>query len=80
MNNLEDQIFDIIKRIINDSKIPKNSLLLDEGWIDSLTTIELLTELEQTFSITIDNDELTHDNFNSLTKITSLVSQKCQNK
>ena len=80
MNNLEDQIFDIIKRIINDSKIPKNSLLLDEGWIDSLTTIELLTELEQTFSITIENDELTHDNFNSLTNITSLVSQKCQNK
>ena len=80
MTNLEDQIFDIIKRITNNSTIPRDSLLLDEGWIDSLTTIELLTELEKVFSINIENEELTHDNFNKISKITSLVSKKCQKK
>ena len=78
MTSIEDQILGIIRRITNDSKIPKDSLLLDEGWFDSLTTIELLTELEETFSISIDNDELTHDNFNSISKIVELVSKKCQ--
>lgn len=80
MTNFENQILDIIKRITNDSSIPKDSLLLDEGWIDSLTTIELLNELEIFFSIKIENDELTHENFNSISKITSLVSKKCQKK
>ena len=75
--NIENKIFDLIKKIINNNAINKDSLFLDEGWLDSLSTIELLTEIEKSFNITIDNDQLTHENFNSLNKITELVVKKC---
>tara|TARA_B110000003_G_C16603482_1_gene516586 strand:- start:699 stop:944 length:246 start_codon:yes stop_codon:yes gene_type:complete len=76
--NIENKIFDIIKKIINNNSINKDSLFLDEGWLDSLSTIELLTEIEKSFNITIENDQLTHENFNSLNKITELVVKKCR--
>ncbi len=76
--SIENKIFDIIKKIINNNAINKDSLLLDEGWLDSLSTIELLTEIEKAFNITIDNDQLTHENFNSLHNITELVFKKCR--
>lgn len=76
--SIENKIFDIIKKIINNNDINKDSLLLDEGWLDSLSTIELLTEIEKAFNITIDNDQLTHENFNSLQNITELVFKKCR--
>ena len=75
--SIENKIFDIIKKIINNNAINKDSLFLDEGWLDSLSTIELLTEIEKAFNITIDNDQLTHENFNSLYNITELVLKKC---
>lgn len=49
---------------------------LDEGIIDSTGVLELVTFLEETFSISVNDDELTPENLDSLNKITTFVDNK----
>lgn len=49
---------------------------LDEGIIDSTGVLELVTFLEETFSISVNDDELTPENLDSLNKITAFVDNK----
>jgi len=50
--------------------------LLESGIIDSLGVLDLVGFLEQTFNIKIDDDELTPDNFGSITCMSSFVQKK----
>ena len=50
--------------------------LLDTGLIDSMGILELVSQLEQACGVTIDDDELVPENFNSINNIAALVDQK----
>jgi len=71
-----DEILEILKNISNLPDLSINQLLLDEGIIDSLSTIELISILEERFAINIGADDLNHFNFNTVSAISNLVNSK----
>jgi len=76
MKTIEEQILKIVKSITQNETIEINQNLLDEGILDSLTTIELIAKLEEQFKINIENDELNHENFNTISSISSIIKKK----
>lgn len=50
--------------------------LLEQGIIDSLTMVDLITFLESSYKIRIEDDEMTPENFDSLSAIVALVESK----
>jgi acyl carrier protein len=71
-----EEILEILKTISNLPNLTINQLLLDEGIIDSLSTIELISILEERFAINIEADDLNHFNFNTISAISNLVNSK----
>jgi acyl carrier protein len=71
-----EKVLEIIIKISNLTDLKMNQLLLDEGIIDSLSTIELISELEEIYEIVIGPDDLNHYNFNSVEAICKLVNSK----
>ena len=49
---------------------------LDSGIIDSTGILELITFLEETYSITIEDDELIPENLDSLNNVVKFIGQK----
>ena len=50
--------------------------LLEAGVIDSMTMVDLITVLESTFSIQIDEDDMIPENFDSVNAIVEYVTSK----
>jgi acyl carrier protein len=50
--------------------------LLESGIIDSMGILEVVTFLEQTFSIHLEDEELTPDNFANINCMASFVEEK----
>ena len=79
MEKIKKKVLDLVKKVGDNQNITEKSLLLDEGWIDSLSTIMLLSELENKFSIEIETEELSHENFNTIENISKLILSKVEN-
>jgi acyl carrier protein len=52
---------------------------LEKGIIDSTGILELVTFVEDKFAITVEDEELIPDNFDSLGKLSSFVVRKMNN-
>jgi acyl carrier protein len=50
--------------------------LVETGLLDSLTLVELLTQLEETFGVSISTDDLELENFRSIASIAGFVDQR----
>lgn len=50
--------------------------LLDDGVVDSLGIITLISFIENEFNVSIENHEVTLDNFETLQRIAKLVESK----
>lgn len=50
--------------------------LLEQGIVDSMGVLEIVTFLEHTFSLTLSDDEMIADHFESITRIADLVQLK----
>ena len=72
---MKKKILELTKKVIDNKNINEKSKLLDEGWLDSLSTIVLIQEIEEKFKIEISQDYLNHDNFNSVNNISNLVQK-----
>ena len=59
-----------------DIQLADDVALIDEGYLTSLQTVELLMFLEEQFEVEIDPTEVDEDNFHSLTTIAALVERK----
>ena len=72
------KIFIIDKFLLGDgSKIPDDDdSFLEEGIIDSTGVLELVGFIDETFKITIEDEELVPDNLDSLNKLTSFIKKK----
>ena len=60
----------------SDEGLKDDASFLDEGIIDSTGVLELVTFLENTYSITVDDDELIPENLDSITSVVNFV--KCK--
>ncbi len=56
--------------------IDESESLLERGIIDSVGVLNLISFLEETYGINIDEDDLMPENFDSLSAISSYVNRK----
>jgi acyl carrier protein len=56
--------------------IGDDTLLLESGVVDSLGMLDVVAFLEQTFGITVTDDELTPDNFGSIASLSAFVENR----
>lgn len=50
--------------------------LLDSGMVDSIGLVQLVSFIEEKYSITVNPEDLVPDNFASINAITSFISEK----
>ena len=56
--------------------VANDELLIENGVVTSLQTVELVTFLEDEFGITVEDDEFDEENFGSVDAIAALVEGK----
>ena len=77
---IKKKIIDFLKKgnpiIRKLKKIPLDQSLLKRGYIDSFAFIELISFMEKSFDIKIDDKEITPENFGSLNKMSKVIHIK----
>ena len=53
---------------------------LEKGIIDSTGVLELVSFIEETYAISVDDEDLIPDNFDSLNRLSSFITQKMAGK
>jgi acyl carrier protein len=66
----EEFVFD------SSTKPDKNDSLMDNGIIDSAGMLTLISFLEETFQISIEDEELTRENLDSIENISDFIERK----
>ncbi|CDZ62264.1 acyl carrier protein [Neorhizobium galegae] len=59
-----------------DAEVSNNQSLLESGVIDSTGVLELIAFLEQTYGITVADEEIIPENLDSIDNMTSYLSTK----
>jgi len=62
--------------ITNTNKISDESLIFREGFIDSMGFIMMLTFIDETFGIKVNDEDLVEENFESINAITEFIFRK----
>ncbi|MGG4554127.1 acyl carrier protein [Paenibacillus sp. FSL W8-0186] len=78
VQDIESQVKAILFNLFSNSNpddITNQTDLYDIG-LDSLNAIQLIVQLEDAFGISIDDDELLYENFNTIPKIVDIVKSK----
>ncbi len=70
---MEQMIADILKKMYPDVSIDDNTRLVDDGILDSLDIVTLVTELNAAFDIVVPAVEIVPDHFNSVAALAAMV-------
>ncbi len=60
----------------NSYPYPDNASFLDEGIVDSMNVLELVTFVEDTYGIKVDDQDIVPDHFDSVSKLAAYVSSR----
>ena len=60
----------------DDNGLKDDTSFLEEGIIDSTGILELVTFLEDEFSITVEDEELIHENLDSIGNVANFIQRK----
>ncbi len=77
-----EQIENLKNFVVNNFLFGKSNLLdfdtdfFEKGIIDSTGILELVCYVEETFNITVKDEEIIPENFSSLTKLNNYINQK----
>jgi len=67
--------------VLNKMKeLPTEKSLVELGYMDSFGVIDVVTYLENKWSVKIEDSEITKEKFGSITKMTDLIFSKIKNK
>ncbi|CAD7770779.1 MAG: hypothetical protein KIIPBIDF_00396 [Candidatus Methanoperedenaceae archaeon GB50] len=79
-NNIEQKIRDFIRDNFlmgeDDGNLSSNDSLLEKGIIDSVGILELVSFLEETFEIKVQDEELVPENLDSIAFIVNYIQHK----
>ena len=67
------QVAHFISELTKESEIDQQENLFETGVLSSLDVLELVVYVEETFGISVAGDELTVENFGSISAISSFV-------
>ena len=73
---MKKQIIEILSEICPGIDFETETALIDDGLIDSLDIVAVVTELMEAFDIELGVDDLTPENFNSVEAIEELIESK----
>ncbi len=80
MNDVEKMIRKYIAENIlfsgHDYPHPDNTSFLDEGIVDSMNVLELVMFVEQEFGVTVADQDIVPDNFDSVAKLANYVRRQ----
>ena len=68
-------ILEILTEIWPDPKFKTSNNFIEDGYLDSLDVIILVSELEKHFNISISGENITAENFLNLSTITAFIEQ-----
>ena len=78
MDNINNELLEILNKLTEKNlglKVTKETELFNEGIIDSFTLIELVGEIEKNYAISLSNDQLTIENFETVPRIANLITK-----
>ncbi len=70
------KIADYLERFFPGHKLLHDEDIFNLGFVNSMFAMQLVTFVEQTFDITIENEDLELDNFRSILALAKLVARK----
>ncbi len=70
-----EELLEILNEINSDIDYENEKALIDDGLLDSLDVVALVSELNDHYDIEIGLDELIPENFNSLEAILALIEK-----
>lgn len=73
---MEQELMDILTDLRPDVDFETETALIDDGLIDSLDIVAVVTELMEAFDVELGVDDLTPENFNSVEAIEDLIERK----
>lgn len=76
---MKEQILSLVEEILPQIDFTASDRLVDDGLLDSLSIVTLISELSMEFNVTFDINELTPENLNSIDAIVETV-KKLQNQ
>lgn len=60
----------------NGHKLPEDASFLEEGIVDSTGVLELVMFVEETFNITVEDEEIMPENFDSVAQLATYIRHK----
>ena len=75
-HGFHQQLTELFARKLNLDVPSVDTDLMETGLLDSLTLVELLAQLEETFGVSISIDDLEFENFRSIASIAGFVDQR----
>ena len=73
---MREQIIEILTEICPGVDFEQETSLIDDGLIDSLDIVAVVTDLMDTFDVQLGVDDLTPENFNSVEAIEELIESR----
>ena len=73
---MKKQLIEILSEICPGIDFETETALIDDGLIDSLDIVAVVTELMEAFDVELGVDDLTPENFNSVEAIEELIESK----
>ncbi|NMA94244.1 MAG: acyl carrier protein [Clostridiales bacterium] len=73
--DVRTELKEMLLDIYSDVDFDNEQNLVDEGILDSMDIVNLVTEINDNFDISIGAKDMTPDNFNSLEATTALVQK-----
>lgn len=70
-----DKLFEILKRVKPEVDFAYSHDLVDEGILDSVDIVSILSEIEEEYGIEIDPDEIDPDNFQSAEAMMEMIEK-----
>ncbi|MBE6621279.1 MAG: acyl carrier protein [Ruminococcaceae bacterium] len=72
---MEQKVIEILKKMHPDADVAGNVRLVDDGILDSLDIVTLVTELNAAFDVRIPALEILPDNFNSVEAMVAMIER-----
>ncbi len=72
---MKEQLMDILEELRPDVDFTKETALIDDGILDSFDIVSLVGELNDTFDVRINVENLLPENFNSADAMLALVKK-----
>ncbi|WJV65568.1 phosphopantetheine-binding protein [Pectobacteriaceae bacterium CE70] len=73
---IKSQLKDFLSQHIHDVDIQDDDNIFTQGWVNSIFALQLVNFVEKNFAITVQNQELDIENFNTINHLFRYISHK----